>query len=119
MKGGVGCGGQPLKNKDTCGTPGLKGGKKAPKKASKSKKNNLAEYNKKLNAAIEKNSKDKKIKNMKDVRAEAKKGFDKISAEDRKGRGVALKLYNKEVDKVLMEKVGVKNRKELHALIKK
>ena len=54
---------------------------------------------------------------MKDVRAEAKKVL--INSEDRKGRGVALKLYNKEVDKVLMEKVGVKDRKALHALIKK
>lgn len=83
------------------------------------KKNNLAAYNKELNATIEKKSKDKKIKNMSDVRAEAKKSFDKISKEDRKGKGVALKLYNKEVDKVLKEKVGVKDRKALHALVKK
>ena len=42
-----------------------------------------------------------------------------ISKEDRKGKGVALKLYNKEVDKVLKDKVGVKDRKALHALVKK
>ena len=98
--------------------PVLEGGKKVAKKAPK-KKNKLEAYNKELNATIAKNSKDKKIKNMKDVRAEAKKGFDKISTEDRKGKGVALKLYNKEVDKVLKEKLGVKDRKALHALIKK
>ena len=83
------------------------------------KKNNLTEYNKKLDDAIKKNSKDKKIKNMKDVRELAKKEFAKISKEKRKGKGVALKLYNNEVDKVLKNKVGVNDRKALHALVKK
>ena len=54
----------------TCGSIEQEGGKK---------KNNLAAYNKELNATVAKNSKDKKIKNMSDVRAEAKKGFAKIS----------------------------------------
>ena len=111
MKGGSDCA--------THAEPVLEGGKKASKKKAPKKKNNLAEYNKSLNAAIEKNSKDKKVKSMKDVRDLAKKEFDKISKEDRKGKGVALKLYNKEIDKVLKEKVGVKDRKALHALVKK
>ena len=56
---------------------------------------------------------------MKDVRALAKKEFAKISDDKKKGKGTALKLYNNEVDKVLKEKVGVENRKALHALVKK
>ena len=81
MKGGSDCA--------THAEPVLEGGKKASKKKAPKKKNNLAEYNKSLNAAIEKNSKDKKVKSMKDVRDLAKKEFDKISKEDRKGKGVA------------------------------
>lgn len=79
----------------------------------------LEKYNKKLDDVIKNNSNDKKVKNMKDVRALAKKEFAKISDDKKKGKGTALKLYNNEVDKVLEEKVGVKNRKALHALVKK
>ena len=56
---------------------------------------------------------------MKDVRALASKEFSKIPKDKKEGKGTAFKLYNKQVDKVLKEKVGVENRTALHALVKK
>tara|TARA_B100000925_G_C21773723_1_gene373220 strand:+ start:267 stop:596 length:330 start_codon:yes stop_codon:yes gene_type:complete len=106
-----------------CGTHNKEGGKTVtrskvtPKKSKRGEA--LQKYNKKLDDVIKNKSTDKKIKNMKDVRALAKKEFAKISDDKKKGKGTALKLYNKEVDKVLKEKVGVKDRKALHALVKK
>ena len=106
-----------------CGIHNKEGGKAVtrskvtPKKSKRGEA--LQKYNKKLDDVIKNNSNDKKVKNMKDVRALAKKGFEKIPAAQKKGKGTALKLYNKEVDKVLEEKVGVKDRKALHALVKK
>lgn len=106
-----------------CGIHNKEGGKAANKSKATPKKSKrgeaLQKYNKKLDDVIKNKSKDKKVKNMKDVRALAKKSFEKIPAEQKKGKGTALKLYNKEVDKVLTEKVGVKDRKALHALVKK
>ena len=68
MKGGVGCGGQPLKNKDTCGTPALKGGKKAPKKAPKKSKKKMAE-----NEFYSVKDKKKIMVDKKSIKAESKK----------------------------------------------
>lgn len=68
MKGGVGCGGEPLKKKDTCGTPGLKGGKKAPKKAPKKSKKKMAE-----NEFYSVKDKKKIMVDKKSIKAESKK----------------------------------------------
>ena len=54
MKGGVGCGGLPLKNKDTK-ISGLKGGKKAPKKAPKKTKRKMNAFMKAKENARKKN----------------------------------------------------------------
>jgi hypothetical protein len=105
------------------GTHNKEGGKAVSKNKVTPKKSKrgeaLQKYNKKLDDVIKNKSTDKKVKNMKDVRELAKKEFAKIPASQKKGKGTALKLYNKEVDKVLKEKVGVKDRKALHALVKK
>ena len=106
-----------------CGIHNKEGGKAANKSKATPKKSKrgeaLQKYNKKLDDVIKNNSKDKKVKNMKDVRALASKEFAKIPNDKKRGKGTAFELYNNEVDKVLKEKVGVKNRTALHALVKK
>ena len=71
-----------------CGTHNKEGGKAVtrskvtPKKSKRGQA--LEKYNKKLDDVIKKQSKDKKVKNMKDVRALASKEFAKIPNDKKK-----------------------------------
>lgn len=104
MKGGVGCGGLPLKNKDTRKSD-LKGGKKAPKKATKKAPKKAPKKSKKKMAENEFYSVADKKKIMVDkesIKAESKKMKNgKVSYMLRSGDKL-VKFVSKEVhDKYL------------------